>query len=86
MRIDQQANCFLCGIENIWLSTLVHEYQYCSWDVNDITHIYFEGALLPSGALPPLAPFLPLLKELGEELLRQSEDAGIPVKFGETIY
>ena len=65
MQIGQRGNCFLCGLENVWLSTLVHEYhlkQYCSQDVDDITHIYFwRGSAYfveswGGGALAPLAP------------------------------
>ena len=44
----QQANCFLCGLESIWLSTLVHKYhlkQYCSQDACwwRHTHIFLKG-------------------------------------------
>ena len=65
IQIGQRANFFLCGLENIWFSMLVHYIPlrtiYCSRDVDDVTHVHFGGALPPfveswGGSSPPPLP------------------------------
>ena len=34
-------------LQNIWLSTIVHKYQYCSQDIDGVTHIYFWRSSAP---------------------------------------
>ena len=69
LRIGQRANCFSCGLENIWLTTLVHEYclNNTAHEMLMTSHTYnFGGALPPfleswGGSSPSSSPLPPPL-------------------------